>query len=144
MSYFLDTSALVKIYHREAGTDTVLSLYCGNAELVISELSQVEFMSSVYRKYRERELTRAALHAVARKFEEDTRQRYTLLQFSSAVIEEANSLLFQFAEQHALKTQDSLQLAFCKTYCETGALFVCADTKLTELAAIEGLKTLVP
>ena len=129
MNYFLDTSALVKIYHRESGTDTVLGLYQSTNELMISELSQVEFVSSVHRKYRECKLTLEVLHAVVHKFEDDMRQRYTLLPFSSAVIEEANRLLLQFAAQHALKTQDSLQLAFGKTYRNPSTIFGCADMK---------------
>jgi hypothetical protein len=38
MTYYIDTSSLVKVYHVEAGTLTVLGIYCGGDEIVISEL----------------------------------------------------------------------------------------------------------
>lgn len=34
--YFLDTSALVKIYHREDGSDYCLDLYLSKAHIIIS------------------------------------------------------------------------------------------------------------
>lgn len=43
MDYFFDTSAIVKIYHQEDGSETVLPLYKGNESIIISELSKVEF-----------------------------------------------------------------------------------------------------
>ncbi len=55
MKYYFDTSALVKIYHREKGTETVLNIYKSRDETVISELSKIEFISTIYRKYRERQ-----------------------------------------------------------------------------------------
>jgi predicted nucleic acid-binding protein len=56
-SYYLDTSALVKIYHREIGTETMLRLYRGSDTLFISELAKIELLSTVYRKYREHGIT---------------------------------------------------------------------------------------
>jgi predicted nucleic acid-binding protein len=48
MRYFLDTSALVKIYHKEEGSENVLDVY-KRENMNISELSIVEFLSTVYR-----------------------------------------------------------------------------------------------
>ncbi len=46
MKYFMDTSALVKIYHKEAGTEKVLNIYKSTNNITISELSKVEFISN--------------------------------------------------------------------------------------------------
>ena len=54
--YFLDTSALVKIYHREAGSDYCLGLYADEAPLIITELARVELRSAIFRKQRETEM----------------------------------------------------------------------------------------
>jgi predicted nucleic acid-binding protein len=62
--YFLDTSALVKIYHREAGSDYCLGLYTNESHLIISELARVEFHSALFRKQREKDLNAKALKAV--------------------------------------------------------------------------------
>ena len=59
MTYFLDTSALVKIYHKEEGSENVLEVY-KRENMNISELSIFELLSTVYRKYREKEIIRHA------------------------------------------------------------------------------------
>lgn len=49
MKYFFDTSALVKIYHKETGTKKVLNIYKSKRNIVISEFSKVEFISEKFR-----------------------------------------------------------------------------------------------
>lgn len=66
--YFLDTSALVKIYHREEGSDYCLELYSNHSHLIISELARVELHSAIYRKQREKQLNAKALKVVLQKF----------------------------------------------------------------------------
>ena len=112
MTYYVDTSALVKVYHTEAGSATVQQIYRGTDEIVISELSKMECLSTVYRKYREQEITHDTLLAVIAKFEADLQHRYTMLRFSLLVINEAWDLLRRFAETRGVKTLDSLQLPF--------------------------------
>ena len=48
MIFYIDTSSLVKVYHTEAGTPTVLGIYRGDDEIVISELSKIECLSTIY------------------------------------------------------------------------------------------------
>jgi len=143
-SYYLDTSALVKIYHREIGTDTMLRLYHGTDTLFISELAKIELLSTVYRKYREHGITHETLAAVVQKFEDDLDQRYQLIKFSSLVIAEAWGFLCSTAERRGLRTLDSLQTAFFKTYCDSTTIFVSADTVLESLVSEAGFLTLVP
>ena len=61
MRYFLDTSALVKIYHKEAGTEKVLNIYKSQNSIAISELSEIEFISTVYRKFRDKEINKDSI-----------------------------------------------------------------------------------
>ena len=57
-SYFLDTSALFKCYHLEAGTDEVNALLQReDARVYISDLSIIELHSALARKVRMRVLT---------------------------------------------------------------------------------------
>ncbi len=144
MKYYMDTSSLVKIYHRESGSPIVFGIYKSNDNIVISELSTIEFQSGVSRKYREHEITLDTLHAVIQKFEEDMAARYDIVRFSSLVIDDARSLLRHNAETYALKTLDSLQFAFFKTYCEDDTTFVCSDVKLGKLVEKEGFQVLAP
>ena len=143
-SYYLDTSALVKIYHREIGTDTMLRLYHGTDTLFISELAKIELLSTVYRKYRENGITHETLAEVVQKFEDDLDRRYQLIKFSSLVIAEAWEFLRSTAEKRGLRTLDSLQTAFFKTCCDPTTIFVSADTVLESLVSEAGFPTLVP
>ena len=142
--YYLDTSALVKVYHREAGTGAVLNIYRSDDEIAISELNKIELLSAAYRKYREHEITHEALAAVTEKFEDDIDERYDVLKFSSLVVDEARSLLRRFAEDRALKALDSIQFAFFSIYCDRQTVFVCADATLDAIARDQGIQALCP
>lgn len=74
-AFFFDTSALIKLYHQEAGTERVEEIF-GRAEnsLIISELAIVELYSSVARKVRTGEISLQAQEEVVRNFEEDCAQ----------------------------------------------------------------------
>lgn len=145
MKYYFDTSSLVKIYHREKGTESVLNIYKSHDEILISELSKIEFVSTIYRKYREHEISHETLTAVVQKFEDDIKTRYDeILRFSSLVIDESWNLICRISEKYSLKTLDSIQFAFFKIYCETDTVFVCSDDKFLKIIENEGIKTLTP
>lgn len=144
MRYYFDTSALIKIYHREEGTEIILDIYKNNDDIIISEISRIEFISTCYRKYREKEISYETLRAVIRKFEDDVENRYEILKFSPLIIDEACSLICSLAEKYSLKTLDSIQFAFFRIYFETDNVFVCSDDKFIKLVANEGVATLSP
>lgn len=144
MSYFLDTSALVKIYHIEAGSSNVLEIYNSEDSAIISDLGKIEFLSTLYKKFREKEIDEETVNAVIDRFKNDLKNKYKLLKFSSLVLDEAWSLIGNHAKDFSLRTLDSLQLAFFKTYCEDDDIFVCADTRLVKIVKLEGFEVLVP
>lgn len=144
MIFYIDTSSLVKVYHAEVGTPTVLGIYRGGDEIVISELSKIECLSTLYRKYREHEISRDTLNAVITKFEHDLHYRYRVVRFSLLVIDEAWNLLCRFADTRGLRTLDSLQFVFFTTYCDRATQFVCSDTTLGDLVKSEGFSLLTP
>jgi len=115
MRYFLDTSALVKIYHKEEGSENVLDVY-KRENMNISELSIVEFLSTVYRKYREKEIDELTLNAIWSKFNEDLETRYDVIPFSSIIIDKACNLIHKHGGSKSLRTLDSLQLTFFLIY----------------------------
>ena len=56
-SFYCDTSALVKLYHREAGTERMEEIFRQEDKtLIISELAIVEFYSTLARKMRTGEI----------------------------------------------------------------------------------------
>jgi predicted nucleic acid-binding protein len=144
MNYFFDTSALVKIYHIEAGSDGVLDIYYSENTITISELGKAEFLATVYQKHRENEINEETTEAVISKFEEDLKNKFKLFKFSSLVLDESWTLIKKHAKDFSLGTIDSIQLAFFKTYCEDEDVFVCADKRVVKVAELEGFTIMVP
>jgi predicted nucleic acid-binding protein len=144
INFFIDTSALIKIYHKEVGTEEMLTIYKGSDTLAISELAKIELLSSIYRKYRENEITQITLDLIVEKFENDCEERYDVLYFSSLIFEESWHLIRQLSKKYGLKTLDSLQFSFFKTYCDKKTVFACADLTLEKLIKREGFNTYLP
>lgn len=144
MKYFLDTSALVKIYHKEAGTEEILNIYKSQKDITISELSKIEFITTIHRKFREKEINEKVVEVLLEKFQFDMEDKYELLVFLSAVIDEASSLLCKYAKIEALRSLDAIQLAFFEVYCDSGDVFACSDARLARIAKLEGYEVLIP
>ncbi len=144
MNYYIDTSALIKVYHLEAGSQKIIDIYNSEENIIISELSVVEFISTIHRKYREKEISLNALEMITDKFRDDISDRYEVLKFTSAVLEESWRLIQLYAKEYALVTLDSLQFAFFTTYCEKDDIFVCSDNKLRKVVEMDGHLVLMP
>ena len=57
MNLFFDTSALVKFFHEEDGTDRVtMWITSPDNEIWVSEIAHLEFISVVYRRFRNGEI----------------------------------------------------------------------------------------
>lgn len=51
MNLFFDTSALVKLFHDEPGSDRVIEMVSSDAnEIWVLEIARVEFLSALFRK----------------------------------------------------------------------------------------------
>jgi uncharacterized protein with PIN domain len=142
MNFFFDTSALVKIYHDEEGADKVLKIYESEKRITISELTKIEFYSTIYRKYRERAIDLETLNLLIEKFNFDVESRYDILYFSTGITEQAQKLLREHGEGVGIRTLDSLQLSFFDFYCDQEDTFVCWDTRLINIAKEKNLKVL--
>jgi len=146
-TYFLDTSALVKRYVEEAGSDTVLRL-CEPAarnEIVISILAEVELVSAIARRVRSNELPRVEGELVHTWFKEDLAQQYEVRMLDAAVVSAATELL----KAHALRAYDAIQLA--SAFVSGAArldrklgpvIFVTADQLLGAVSESAGVPTL--
>lgn len=145
-SFFLDTSALIKLYHQEPGTEEIEEIF-GQAEntLVISELAIVELYSTLARKVRSGQITPRAQEEALRNFEEDCTRRFVIALLGGAVLQKAKELLRKYGNTKALRALDSLQLSSC-LLARTGEdlTFACADGRLLDIAKSEGLQVLNP
>jgi predicted nucleic acid-binding protein len=93
MQYFFDTSAVVKIYHQETGSDRILPLYRSGDTIMISELSKVEFLSTVHKKLRTGEITGETLDALKNRFFADCSGRFVVIHVASFIVDSALDIM---------------------------------------------------
>lgn len=146
--YFVDTSALAKLYHWEVGSERMEALIeaPGN-RLIISQLSLVEIESVFATKVRTGVIDKAALAQLRGRFYADlSRGRFRVALLERRHFQGAEALVRTYALDHALRTLDALQLSVALDLCRRGAAseLVTSDKALCEVAALEGLAVLNP
>ena len=146
--YYLETSAVVKLYVREIGTERLLELASrsSGARLAILSLTQVEFRSAIRRRERNAEIPAAVAAGLVDAFERHVQTRFAIQGITDVVIDIANALV----DRHRLRAFDAIQLAgyaaikMTVTRADTPPTFVCADRDLLSAAQKEGFPTLDP
>jgi predicted nucleic acid-binding protein len=144
--YYLDSSALVKRYVAEIGTDWIgrlCAVEAGNT-LYTARVSGAEIAAAMFRREREGALAAADVQAAISQFKADFRRRYHIVEITDQLVDTAMALV----ERHALRGYDAVQLAAAlELHGTRSALslspihFVCADERLNQAADREGLVT---
>ena len=144
--YFLDTSAVVKLYIHEAGTERMRSLFSGDADrfFTVSSLTQVEVRSAIRKRERLQEIDGALAVKAIIPFEQHFQARYIIQSINNMILQNAKALV----DRRGLRAYDAIQLAACLAVRgnagENAATFVCADRDLLKAAESEGLEVLNP
>lgn len=142
-TYFLDTSALVKLYHREKGTGEVETIFSTeNATIIISEIAVVELYSALYKLNRMKEISKDAVEASTKSFEEDCKYRFSINPVSADEIDRAKEIIKRYGEEESVRTLDAIQLAVALDN-ENTVIFVSADAVLNGIAEKEGLEMVI-
>jgi len=137
---YLDTSALVKLYAEEEGSDLVRQAVAGSDLIATSLMSYVETRSALARKGRSREISRAILTRCRREFDRDW-VRLHRLAVDEALVRKAGEL----AEERALRALDALHLATAESLQAAlgdAVTFACFDALLNGAAEARGLALL--
>ena len=139
-SYYLDTSALIKLHIEEEGTAGVVDLIRGadNGDIIILEITPLEFRSALRRKERRGEISAFDSNAALAWLEQQAESMYRVESFTPTVANEAARLI----DLYPLKAYDAVQLAGCliaKAVMPLPLTFVCADFRLCVAASLEGL-----
>ena len=144
MLYFFDTSALVKRYHAEEGTPTVLECFHDPHNLsVICNLSITELIAAVQKLFVRGQLTKEAAEAVRGHLMLDLLSgKIDVVDMQRRHVFEAEALIVQ----HNLSANDATILACALDARDQQPVFVCADVRSGLLRAAEacGLSTLNP
>jgi uncharacterized protein len=107
---YLDTSTLAPFYWAEANSNQVENLFRQNKELIISELSEVEFGSALSRRVRMQEIAREDAARIFGRFQADLdAELYELVPVSSRHYVMAKHWMKQC--NTPLRTLDALHLA---------------------------------
>jgi predicted nucleic acid-binding protein len=139
MKIFLDTCAIFKLYINEIGSDEIENIFVQNkiSGLFLSEISKIEFASTVWKKVRIKDLTEKQATTLMRLFENDF-SKYTFVQVDNTIIEQARYLLSKHGRE-GLRTLDSIQLATSIMLKERIDLFKTTDNLLNKFYLAEGL-----
>lgn len=141
MILFCDTSALVKLYVREDGTDRLIQQAAGSDAVAVSRLAWVELMSAIARRSREQPRDVPALSEARQRFVADW-PYYLKIEVAQELLEFAGD----HADTFALRAYDSVQLASAHTLQREmpgEVCFACFDARLSKAAKVLGMEPAV-
>jgi uncharacterized protein len=134
---FCDTSALVKLYVREEGGDTMVAQAAASKVVAVCRISWVEAMSALARRSREQPADALAIAKARKRFVADW-PHYLTVEVTQQLVELAG----EYADAFALRAYDSVQLAAAQTVNQElpGELrFACYDERLLKAARVLGI-----
>jgi uncharacterized protein len=144
--YYLETSALVKLYVREPGTDRLLQLASAGLEnrLVVLAVSAIEVRSAIRRRERAGDLDSKIAALLLNHLEQHLQAVFVRQVLSDPLLDCAAEMI----DRYALRAYDAIQLAGCVLLKVTSGsdipTFVCADRQLLEAARSELIPVLNP
>jgi len=138
MALFLDTSAIVKLFVPESGSDDVEGIIAGDRVRHIGGLTEHEFLSAVHLRVRAGGLPAAAGDLAIQSFQAKFLPEVTVAPLDQDVIGRSLALMRRHGPA-GLRVLDSVQLASCQGV--PGATLVLADVVLSKFAIAERVPT---
>jgi predicted nucleic acid-binding protein len=146
--HFFDSSALVKLYHPEAGTPAVDQIVNATENLVrVSRLTVAELTSAFAIKVRTQSINREDAELFLRQFRGDVAMgRLEVFSIGESEFTMAELLVESYAFESRLRALDALQLAVALELRNQNLVdhFVAADAILCEVARLEGFSVINP
>lgn len=144
--YYLDSSALVKRYHVESGSDRVLALFSEPANRIIaSRLAVLEIDSTFARLVREGAITATDFEELTATLNKDVAEgRIQILAVSTVTFATASTIIRSIGLGQPLRSLDALHAATALKVHQRSKLaaFVAADKRLLVSAEACGLPIL--
>ena len=138
MILFCDTSALVKLYVCEDGTDTMMEQAAASEVVAACRIAWVEIMSALARRSREQSADAAAINQARKRVVTDW-PHYLTVEITQDLVELAG----EYADAFALRAYDSVQLAAVQTVNQElpgEVRFACYDERLVKAARVLGIE----
>ena len=140
MILYLDTSALIKKYFQETGSDEVISRWKEADAIVTSSVAYAEALASIHRKKREVKFSRSIFERILHLFRRDWNSLIRV-----EVTDELNDWIDKMVSRYPLRGFNAIHLASALIVHDKLSekfLFACYDNKLLQAAQSAGLKTL--
>jgi len=143
-AYFFDSSALVKRYVTEIGSDWVKFITApkNKNQLFVARITWVEVLCAFARLRREGNLVTVNVTTAIQACQYDFDIQYQVIELDLSLTQQAG----QLAQKHPLRAYDSIQLASAlklqsvfAQFAEASFTFVAADKRLLAVALAEGI-----
>ncbi|MEA1911403.1 MAG: type II toxin-antitoxin system VapC family toxin [Spirochaetota bacterium] len=138
MNYFLDTSALIKNYIEESGSDYITQLLDQASNIYVSELTIIECYSTLRRILLEKLISKNEYIYLKQEIYYDF-EYFHKVEYSAGL-----PYCEIIIDTYQLKTLDSIQLAASLCVKDEINAFVCSDNKLLKAAKEENLEIINP
>ena len=140
MILFCDTSALLKLFVDEIGSDSMAKARSDSEAIAVCRITWAESMAAFAQRSRVKGANQAGL-AQAKSLFENTWSNFVISEVTQPLVEKAG----MYAEAFALRGYDSVQLAAAHNLHEQFALpltFACFDRRLNQAAKLLKLELL--
>ena len=140
MILYLDTSALLKKYFRETGSDEVIARWKDATGIVTSSVAYAEALASIHRKKSEVKFNNDIFEKIIHLFRRDWNSLIRV-----EVTDELNDWIDKMVSHYPLRGFDAIHLASALIVHDRlpeKFLFVCYDNKLLPAVQTTGLRTL--
>jgi predicted nucleic acid-binding protein len=137
---FCDTSALLKLFVDEIGSDSMAKARSDSEAIAVCRISWAESMAAFAQRSRVKGANQAGLAQAKSRFE-NTWSNFVISEVTQPLVEKAG----MYAEAFALRGYDSVQLAAAHNLHEQFVLpltFACFDRRLSQAAALLQLEVL--
>lgn len=143
-SYFVDSSALVKRYRREAGSEKVARLLDAADDISVSGITHLEVSAALVRRARGTGISEQNLAAVLLTLDDDVRKSLNVIHLSAPLIEQATLLI----RRYGLRAADAIQLACARLVRDESRapnlIFLGSDRELNAAALQEAFAVVDP
>jgi predicted nucleic acid-binding protein len=139
---YFDSSALVKRYLKEDGSERVNSIMNNTITIATSKLTYPEILSVFTRKYKNKDITKKEFHQATNEFEIDWNY-FLVVEFKDELL----SIIKKILEKHSLKGADSVHLSsalWLRNIVKEDITFVASDINLLKAVKFEGLQITNP
>lgn len=139
---YLDTSALIKRFIAERGSDVVRRVFAEGRPVATARIAYAEVHAALARRQREGDLLREAYRSAVRQFERDW-TGYIRVELHEDILRGVRTLV----GRHPLRAYDAVHLASAlhlRNSLGEDLTFAASDERLLTAAGAERLRTLNP